>query len=118
MANGTWKIARGRGNAQLPLVIVVALAVVLVLFAGNQGGALEIVTGLVSPLAMDGRDLARAVQNGLGTRDPLYLQHPYQEWGAPDMTTVLTPTDMVANFNWWNPSRAVWDSSREPDGSA
>ena len=30
MANGTWKIAR-RSNAQLPLVIVMALAVVLVL---------------------------------------------------------------------------------------
>jgi YYY domain-containing protein len=91
----------------------VLLSVVLVLFAGNQGGALEVVTGLASPLAMDGRDLARAVQNGLGKRDPLYLQYPYQEWGAPAVTTVLTPTDMVASFNWWNPSRAVWDSSRD-----
>ena len=35
MANGTWKIAR-RGNAQLPLVIVVALAVVLVLLGKAQ----------------------------------------------------------------------------------
>ena len=60
------------------------------------------------------RDLARAVQNGLGKREPLYLQHPYKDWGAPDLTTVLTPTDMVANFNWWNPSRAVWDTSRDP----
>nr|MDQ2998185.1 DUF2298 domain-containing protein [Chloroflexota bacterium] len=92
----------------------VLVSVVLVLFAGNQGGALEVVTGLESPLAMDGRDLARAVQNGLGKRDPLYLQHPYQEWGASDLTTMLTPTDRVANFNWWNPSRAVWDTSRDP----
>ncbi len=92
----------------------VLLSVVLVLFAGNQGGALEIITGLASPLAMDVRDLARAVQNGLGQRDPLYLQHPYQEWGAPDVTNILTPTDMLANFNWWNPSRAVWDTARDP----
>ncbi len=92
----------------------VLLSVVLVLFAGNQGGALEIVTGLTSPLAMDGGDLARAVQNGLGKREPLYLQHPYQEWGAPEMTNVVTPTDMPANFNWWNPSRALWDTSRDP----
>jgi rod shape-determining protein MreC len=35
MANGTWKIAR-RGNAQLPLVIVLALAVVLVLVGKSQ----------------------------------------------------------------------------------
>jgi len=60
------------------------------------------------------RDLARAVQNGLDRRDPLYLQHPYQEWGAPNVTNVLTPTDMLANFNWWNPSRALWDTSRDP----
>jgi YYY domain-containing protein len=91
----------------------VLLAVVLVLFAGNQGGALEVVTGLASPLAMDGRDLARAVQNGLGKRNPLYLQYPYQEWGAPTVTDVLTPTNILADFNWWNPSRAVWDTARD-----
>ena len=34
MANGTWKIAR-RGNAQLPLVIVLALAVALVIMLIN-----------------------------------------------------------------------------------
>jgi len=94
--------------------LAVLLAVVLVLFAGNQGGALEIVTGLESPLAMDVRDLARAVQNGLGKRAALDLQYPYKEWGAQAITSVLTPTDMVANFNWWNPSRAVWDIARDP----
>lgn len=31
MANGTWKIARGRGNAHLPLAIVAVLAVILLL---------------------------------------------------------------------------------------
>src|ERR1051325_9815015 len=31
MANGTWKIARGRGGAQLPLAIVVVLTVILLL---------------------------------------------------------------------------------------
>jgi rod shape-determining protein MreC len=41
MANGTWKIARGRGNAQLPLVIVVALAVVLVLVGKAQSGLFD-----------------------------------------------------------------------------
>ncbi|HEY4115544.1 MAG TPA: rod shape-determining protein MreC [Rhizomicrobium sp.] len=33
MANGTWRIARGRSNAQLPLAIVVVLAVLLLLAA-------------------------------------------------------------------------------------
>ncbi len=36
MANNAWKIARNRGSAQLPLVIVVALAVVLVLLGKAQ----------------------------------------------------------------------------------
>src|SRR6201996_8435620 len=40
MANGTWKIAR-RGNAQLPLVIVIALAVVLVLLGKAQNGLFD-----------------------------------------------------------------------------
>jgi len=40
MPNGTWKIAR-RGNAQLPLVIVLALAVVLVLVGKAQTGMFD-----------------------------------------------------------------------------
>src|ERR1700744_1487787 len=40
MANVTWKIAR-RGNAQLPLVIVMALAVVLVLLGKAQGSLFD-----------------------------------------------------------------------------
>lgn len=40
MANGTWKIAR-RTNAQLPLVIVMALAVVLVLLGKAQSGLFD-----------------------------------------------------------------------------
>jgi rod shape-determining protein MreC len=40
MANGTWKIAR-KSNAQLPLVIVVALAIVLVLLGKTQTGLFD-----------------------------------------------------------------------------
>ena len=40
MANGTWKIAR-RGNAQLPLVIVLALAVALVLLGRAQANLFD-----------------------------------------------------------------------------
>jgi YYY domain-containing protein len=102
-----WSFVLGQAGAAL-------LAVVLVLFAGNQGGALEIATGLPSPLALSARDMARAVQNGLGKRDPLYLLDPYKEWGSDNIINTLTPTNMLENFNWWNPSRALWDRSREP----
>jgi rod shape-determining protein MreC len=43
MANGTWKIARGRGNAQLPLVVVVALALIVLLvgMSKSQSGMFD-----------------------------------------------------------------------------
>jgi rod shape-determining protein MreC len=53
MANGTWKIAR-RGKAQLPLVIVMALAVVLVLLGRAQTGLFDkarmLITDRMQPL--------------------------------------------------------------------
>jgi len=48
MANA-WKIAR-KGNAQLPLVIVIALAVVLVLLGKAQGGLFDRARGHVTDL--------------------------------------------------------------------
>jgi rod shape-determining protein MreC len=41
MANGTWKIARNRGSAQLPLVIVIVLAIVLVLLGKAQSSLFD-----------------------------------------------------------------------------
>ena len=40
MANNSWKIAR-RSNAQFPLVIILALAVVLVLLGKAQSGLFD-----------------------------------------------------------------------------
>jgi rod shape-determining protein MreC len=58
MANGTWKIAR-RGNAQLPLVIVLALAVVLVLVGKAQSGLFDTarvrITDAMAPMLEDVR---------------------------------------------------------------
>jgi len=58
MANGTWKIAR-RGNAQLPLVIVLVLAVVLVLVGKAQSGLFDQarirITDWMAPLLEDVR---------------------------------------------------------------
>ena len=41
MPNGTWKIARGKGGAQLPLAIVAVLAVVLVLIGKAQSSLFD-----------------------------------------------------------------------------
>jgi len=68
MANGSWKIARGRGNAQLPLAIVAILAIVLVL-AGRAQSSLF--------------DRARA---------------SFTDWTRPALSWVSAPLDGAANW--------------------
>jgi rod shape-determining protein MreC len=41
MANGTFRITRGRGNAQIPLAVAAALAIVVVLLGRTQSGLFE-----------------------------------------------------------------------------
>jgi rod shape-determining protein MreC len=41
MANGTWRIARSRGNAQLPMLVVAVLAIVIVLIGKSQSGIFD-----------------------------------------------------------------------------
>ncbi|KAB8142098.1 hypothetical protein F8S13_16290 [Chloroflexia bacterium SDU3-3] len=88
------------------------LSVVFVLLCGNQGGALQVMAGTPNVLMLGGADMWRAVQNGLGPRAPLTLLEPVESDGA--LTTEIQPADTAKDFNWWNPSRALWDKSREP----
>jgi YYY domain-containing protein len=92
------------------------LAVLLVLFAANQGGALQVITGTDMAVALHAGDLARAIVNGLGARDPLLLGAPFRGEYF-DGTAEIVPGDQAQNFNWWNSSRAVWDAigSENPD---
>lgn len=89
-------------------------AVLVVLVAGNLGGFVQVVAGFPEVLALEGRDVGRALINGVTTRAPLELSQPFRGWDFDGMTTA-TPRDMWAEFNWWNPSRAVWDDI--PDGA-
>lgn len=70
MANGSWKIAR-RGNAQLPLVIVLALAVVLVLVGKAQSGLFDTarvrITDAMRPLLEEVRAPLDGVERWLGS---------------------------------------------------
>jgi YYY domain-containing protein len=113
---GRWPVVVGR-------FAVALLAIVLVLFAGNQGGALELITGSNMAVALGGRDLARAVANGLGPREPLALSQPFKG-DYFDGTVAITPTNTLEGFNlvfhswWWNPTRAVWDPRPDPNDPA
>lgn len=87
-----------------------------ILIVGNMGGFLQLVTGLPEILALEAADIGPAIQNGLGTRETLQLQRPFQGWDFGG-TTAVTPRDTWADFNWWNPSRAVWDTIVEDNGA-
>lgn len=91
------------------------LAVFSVLIMGNLGGFLQVVSGLPEILALESRDIGRAVINGIGSRDVFVLTQPFRGWDFDGMTQII-PRDMWEAFNWWNPSRAVWDALPLEDG--
>lgn len=91
------------------------IAVLAIVVFGNFGGFLQVVSGVPEILALESRDIGRAVINGVGARENMVLSQPFRGWDF-DGTTVLTPRDMWGAFNWWNPSRAVWDALPTSDG--
>lgn len=64
MANGTWKIARGKGAAQLPLAIVAVLAIVLVLLGKAQSSLFDRVRAYFSDVTAPALEWARVPLNG------------------------------------------------------
>jgi YYY domain-containing protein len=102
--------------ASLGKLAAMVLAVVAVLYAGNQSGALQIITGTEISVALKGQQLSQAISNGIGPRQPLYLAPPFKANGWDfDGTQVITPADKVKDFNWWWPSRTVWDDYADPE---
>lgn len=97
--------------------IVATLAFVALLVAGNMGGFLQIVSGVPEILALESGDIVNAVKNGLGPREPVPLRHTFKGWEY-DGTSQVVPRDTWQDFNWWNPSRAIWDNNLSPDGSS
>jgi rod shape-determining protein MreC len=64
MANGTWKIARGKGSAQLPLAIFAVFAVVLVLVGKAQPALFDRVRAYFSDVTSPALEWVRAPVNG------------------------------------------------------
>ncbi len=94
---------------------VALLSVVLVLGVGNQGGALQVISGTEKILALEGRDMLRLLVNGVGNRATVTLDPPFR--GADfEGTTEIVPSDQIKDFNWWNSSRALWDSFPDENG--
>jgi YYY domain-containing protein len=93
--------------------LVVVASVFIVLIAGNQAGALQVITGDYRVVALDGGQLVSAVMQSLGGDSSVELSEPVR---TNDFQTFekLDSVDRVENFNWWWPSRALWDDQPQP----
>ncbi|MGQ9926452.1 MAG: DUF2298 domain-containing protein [Chloroflexaceae bacterium] len=104
-------LARGRGAFGLAL-----LAVMLTLGAGNQAAALHLLIGSHLARALDAGQLAEALVQRLGGAETLRLSRPVPPgWDGPGFDTIQSSAP--ATFDWFRPSRAVYDDVRLPDGS-
>lgn len=86
------------------------LGVVLVLVAGNQSGAIQVLLGSEKAVALDGRQLAAAAGQALGGEDSIVLPYTTRVSDFGELSS-WERQDMAAPgaFNWWWPSRSLWD---------
>lgn len=88
--------------------IAALLTVVAVLLAGNQAGTLQIIVGDERVVALDGVQLSAAIAQALRGAETITLPSPVRTGDFGEITT-LKRSDRIADFNWWWPSRVVWD---------
>lgn len=104
-----------RGPQTSASVIVPVLGVVFVLVAGNQSGALQVALGDERVVALDGRQVLAAAGQALGGAATISLPYPAVT-GEFGTITGWERRDKLADFNWWWPSRSLWDV--QPFGGA
>jgi len=109
-----YNLTMAQGRSIPRAVAVGALAVLLVLFCGNQLGALQALTGSnqVAPLRADevwtvlqARLRGETGSVALGKR----VNFLGSDFGGGFEEVRPTPGGQVADFDWWWPSRALWD---------
>ena len=106
--------ARPANDARRPrlaLAFFPLLGVIFVLVAANQSGAVQVILGDERAVALDGRQLLSALGQAASGADTITL--PYPVAASEDRFNGLSSwerQDKVANFDWWWPSRSLWDS--------
>ncbi len=102
---------------RLSAIGIPLLGVLCVLVVGNQSGAVQVLLGDERAVALDGRQFTSAVSQALQGADTITL--PYATAPTDDFGVVegWERRDKVADFNWWWPSRSLWDTYtiRTPD---
>ncbi len=85
------------------------LGVVFVLILGNQTGALQVLLKTPQVVVLDGPQLVSAVEQRLRGQSPIQIEPPIATSDHDFGTLTELAPDPSASFNWWWPSRAVWD---------
>lgn len=83
-------------------------AVLSVLLLGNQAGTIQVLLGDERATVLNGGELLRAFGQVLRGDDAIVLEPPVQ---AHDFGLLAgwPRRDRTEDFNWWQPSRALWD---------
>jgi YYY domain-containing protein len=92
------------------------LGVLLVLGVGNQMSALQLLLGTTEARSLDGGQLIAALGRRLQEAAVPELNPPPVADANLDTNVVMTPTPRPA-FDWWTPSRAIWDTVATTDGT-
>jgi YYY domain-containing protein len=85
------------------------LSIVLVLVIGNQAGAWQVWIGIPQVVALDGRQLISAAGQRLAGHSSIEIDPPVQTSEGDFGTISKLSPDPARTFNWWWPSRVVWD---------
>jgi YYY domain-containing protein len=93
--------------------LLALLGVVFVLLAGNLSGALQIFFNDHRVVALDSRQLLTAGSQALAGAEEIRLPYPAR---TSDFGTFETLGTAEEGFNWWWPSRALWDAYPAEDG--
>ncbi len=100
-----------------------ALAVLLTLFAGNQVGALQVLTGSNQATSLQAGEVWTVLRARLsGESGPVALGKRVHflgsDFGGGFEEVRPTPGRQIADFDWWWPSRALWDELPNAAGRA
>ena len=98
-----------------------ALAVLFTLFAGNQVGALQILTGSNQAVSLRASEVWTVLRARLaGESGPVALGNRVNflgsDFGGGFEEVRPTPGGQISDFDWWWPSRALWDEQPNAAG--
>ncbi|PDW04286.1 DUF2298 domain-containing protein [Candidatus Viridilinea mediisalina] len=103
------------GTSRWALMLVSLLGVLIVLVVGNQSGALQVLLGNERAVVLNGAELLAVAPQVARGASELVLPAPIlsQDFGQIER---LARQDQIQSFNWWWPSRSLWDAYPQDQG--